>query len=289
MIQRANSTLEQISIELGKLQQVVAALQTQEFATVISNHGLLSNIGTNTHAQIDTHITATAAHGATGAVVGTTNTQTLSGKTLAKLLFARSDLTISSGAITATSAYHRVDTQAAAATDDLDTISGMVTGQVLIVSSVASARDVTIKHATGNLFLADGADCVLGDSRDHIILICTGTEINEVSRSINTATIFTSLPYGTGWVDFGSGWEGGDYKRVGDIVMLRGMVARTSGLGTTIATLPAGFRPPDDVMFATATSDYYGSVTVGPAGIVKYENGGTVWVSLSNVIFSTAT
>ena len=46
------------------------------------DHADLTTIGTNTHAQIDTHLAALAAHGATGAVVGTTNTQTLTNKTL---------------------------------------------------------------------------------------------------------------------------------------------------------------------------------------------------------------
>lgn len=46
------------------------------------NHTTLSNIGSNSHATIDSHISATAAHGATGAVVGTTNPQTLTSKSI---------------------------------------------------------------------------------------------------------------------------------------------------------------------------------------------------------------
>lgn len=52
--------------------------------TQITNrsHTSLSDIGTNTHAQIDTHIAASSAHGVSGNIVGTTDTQTLSAKTL---------------------------------------------------------------------------------------------------------------------------------------------------------------------------------------------------------------
>ena len=46
------------------------------------NHTTLSNIGSNSHTVIDTHIAAISAHGVSGEVVGTASVQTLSSKTL---------------------------------------------------------------------------------------------------------------------------------------------------------------------------------------------------------------
>jgi hypothetical protein len=63
-------------------------------------------------------------------------------------------LTIASGVVTLTnnSSSYVLDTEGAAATDDLDTISGGQDGQIIYVSNTANARNVVIKHNTGNIF-----------------------------------------------------------------------------------------------------------------------------------------
>lgn len=77
--------------------------------------------------------------------------------------------TISNGSITVTGTFQRVDTESAASTDDLDTITAGTTGQVVILKANADARTVVVKNGTGNLALS--ADMTLDTYTKTITLI----------------------------------------------------------------------------------------------------------------------
>lgn len=77
-----------------------------------------------------------------------------------------------------------VDTEAAAATDDLDTINGGVEGQLICLSSPTSSRDPTIKDGTGNIQAA-GGDFLLSNVFDMILLIKRSTSWAELGRNDN--------------------------------------------------------------------------------------------------------
>jgi hypothetical protein len=77
-----------------------------------------------------------------------------------------------------------VDTEGAAATDDLININGGVTGWVITISTVNSARDVTLRDNTGNLRLA--SDFLVGTTVERITLQYAGTFWVELGRSTNT-------------------------------------------------------------------------------------------------------
>jgi len=85
--------------------------------------------------------------------------------------------TIATGVVTLTSGYIRelvVDTEGALPTDDLFTINGGVAGQIIVVRTLNSARDVTLKNGGGgNLLL--GADFTLLTGNDTATLQFNGT------------------------------------------------------------------------------------------------------------------
>ena len=97
---------------------------------------------------------------------------------------------IASGIVTLNSAIStagvlQVDTESAAATDDLDTITAGYDGQIIILKAANDTRDVVVKDGTGNLRLSSSFTMTHTD--DRIILICDGTNWYEIGRSDNAA------------------------------------------------------------------------------------------------------
>lgn len=103
------------------------------------------------------------------------------------VIFSPGTATISGGTVTPTAGLMVIDTQAGAATDYLDTITAGENGQMLILKTAASTRDVVVKHGTDNIYLAGGADFTLDNIRCTLTLMFYGTEWREVSHSHNHA------------------------------------------------------------------------------------------------------
>lgn len=89
---------------------------------------------------------------------------------------APTELTIAAGAITVTQTFHTVDTEADAATDDLDTINGGSDGRLIVLKAVNDARTVVVKHNTGNIWLQGKADISLDDISDGLMLVYSATD-----------------------------------------------------------------------------------------------------------------
>lgn len=101
------------------------------------------------------------------------------------LAFGSSELTIASGAVTATRSHHTIDTEADASSDDLDTItaSSVSTGALLIIRAADAGRTVVVKHSTDNILMGDDADFTMDDADKRLVLQYDGTNWVEIARS----------------------------------------------------------------------------------------------------------
>lgn len=94
------------------------------------------------------------------------------------------ELTISSAEITITHSVHIVDTEGDAASDDLETISGGQEDQILLLSSADNARNIVIKHGTGNIITDTQKDITLDITNDNVILKYDSNNWIVISKSI---------------------------------------------------------------------------------------------------------
>lgn len=95
---------------------------------------------------------------------------------------------------------------------------------------------------------------------------------------------WTNLTYGSGWGDYNAAsWQRGQYRKIGDLVQLRGLVARLSGVGTTIATLPGGHAPPVQILNQVNGTDAHARVDITAGGSLVLAAGTPTYISLNDI------
>lgn len=121
---------------------------------------------------------------------------------------------------------------------------------------------------------------------------------NEVNRltTLTAPSAWTALPFAAPWTNFGSGYANGEYRKIGDIVYIRGFITPgTSAPASSLAfTLPTGFRPPvslqDVIMYYNGTTQVPAARNMNPTGqwIMVTAMSGSAAIGLSvNYWFST--
>ena len=165
---------------------------------------------------------------------------------------------------------------------------GVIAGTPRLLFEDATYTMREIDNAAGVLrFFHPGVvDMTLDTSGN---LVVTG----GISAGGQIGSNWTTLSYGTGWASYGSPFPAMQYRKFGDIVELAGLAKRTSGSNANVGTLPAGYRPANQKMFATivhnGTAEIVCRLDVDTAGnIVCITNPATInYLALDVVRFST--
>lgn len=89
-------------------------------------------------------------------------------------------------------------------------------------------------------------------------------------------TPWTAVTFQNGWVNYGFGFQVAQYRKVGDMVQVRGFIK--SGTGVTAAfTLPTGFRPPAAFYNATVSAGGLGGIKMLASGGFYIQIGSNAW------------
>jgi hypothetical protein len=110
-----------------------------------------------------------------------------------------------------------------------------------------------------------------------------------VSLKDNFWTTVFDPQMSNGWIKYSSSWPTLQYRKEADgSVRLRGLI-RGGTIGTTIYTLPVGYRPALDETWAVAsdTSSGTGRVSISSSGTIVARSGSNSFFSLSGVVFDT--
>lgn len=118
-------------------------------------------------------------------------------------------------------------------------------------------------------------------------LLCWVKDIDALAVYLGSSWLYlaggpwTACAFSNNWTNYdapAAGFAQPEYRRVGDIVYLRGSIKRSTGTpsgGETILTVPAGFRPPEDLVFGV--NEAGGATT--RSRLDMHSNGTLTWVT----------
>lgn len=92
-------------------------------------------------------------------------------------------------------------------------------------------------------------------------------------------TAWTAPALLNGWADLGGIWQVVQYRRVGDVVEIRGVIAGGT-IGLAAFVLPVGFRPPAALVFATDSNLAFGQFSIAANGTVTPNVGAAAYVGI---------
>jgi hypothetical protein len=194
------------------------------------------------------------------------------------------ELTISSGAITPTGVFHTVDTESDASSDDLETISGGVDGDILRIRAANTARTIVIKDGTGNIEIPSGNDVSLEDDETIAVFKYDGEKSKWLFTSFDSGDYYTksetdsAISTATSSLPFSS-----EYTSTQQTITVAGSLTLAHGFGSrpkiiqgelVCITADLGYSPGDIVDIGDGLT-YFGT---GSNGCVFYSDSTNIYV-----------
>lgn len=94
---------------------------------------------------------------------------------------------------------------------------------------------------------------------------------------------WVTVTYEHGWVEHSSTWGPVQYRKMGGFVVMRGL-AKDGTIGSSMFTLPVGFRPTQGHVVPCVTNNLFGRIDVETDGTVTCVTGDNAYVSLGGVV-----
>ena len=118
----------------------------------------------------------------------------------------------------------------------------------------------------------------------------TVSSVQTLSNKTLTQSSPAAPSLANSWVNFGAPrLVAGYWKDSMDVVHLQGTIKDgTATPGTTLFTLPSGYRPSDLVSFPVTSNGAFGSVNITSAGVVSIEAGSNTSFALDGITFRIA-